>query len=147
MKDSNIRSLTKGISWRIVGTIDTFVLAYFYFGDLSIAAPIAATEVFTKIFLYYLHERLWNLVEWGRNSGRPAHYRSLLKGINWRLFGSLDTVFISFLYSGNSLNSLKLGGTEVLTKIGLFYLHERLWSIIKWGRVYEIRKSETIKIN
>jgi uncharacterized membrane protein len=77
MRDSNIRSLFKGISWRIIGTIDTFVLAYIYFGDYRIAAPIAATEVFTKVFLYYLHERIWNTISWGRNSGNPFHFRSL----------------------------------------------------------------------
>lgn len=64
MKDSNLRSLVKGVSWRVVGTIDTFVLAYIYFGDIKIAAPIAATEVLTKIFLYYLHERIWNIIPW-----------------------------------------------------------------------------------
>jgi uncharacterized membrane protein len=144
MKDSNLRSLVKGISWRVIGTIDTFILAYFYFGDLKIAAPIAATEVFTKIFLYYLHERLWNTIPWGRFSNRPAHIRSLIKGISWRFFGSLDTTLISYIYSGNPWNSLKVGGSEVLTKIGLFYLHERLWAQIKWGRIYSVIIEEVV---
>ena len=144
MKDSNVRSFVKGVSWRLVGTIDTFVLAYVIFGEVKIAAPIAATEVFTKIFLYYLHERIWNIIKCGRKFGKPSHFRSLIKGVSWRFFGSLDTVFISLFYSGNILNSFKLGGTEVLTKIGLFYLHERLWSIIKWGRIYEVRTINAI---
>ncbi len=142
MKDSNLRSLVKGVSWRVVGTIDTFVLAYIYFGDIKIAAPIAATEVLTKIFLYYLHERIWNIIPWGRSSRRPAHLRSLLKGISWRFFGSIDTTLISYLYSGNPWNSLKVGGSEVLTKIGLFYLHERLWAQIKWGRIFTVVQKE-----
>jgi uncharacterized membrane protein len=144
MKDSNLRSLVKGVSWRVVGTIDTFVLAYIYFGDIKIAAPIAATEVLTKIFLYYLHERIWNIIHWGRHSKKPAHFRSLLKGISWRLFGSIDTTLISYLYSGNPWNSLKVGGTEVLTKIGLFYLHERLWAQIKWGRIFTVAQKEIV---
>jgi uncharacterized membrane protein len=139
MKDSNQRSLVKGISWRIVGTIDTFFLAYIFFGDIRIAAPIAATEVFTKIFLYYLHERIWNRVLLGRNQGKPANYRSLIKAISWRIFGSIDTMMISLIYSGNPLNALKLGSTEVLTKVGLYYFHERLWAVIRWGRVYELQ--------
>ena len=145
MKDSNLRSLIKGISWRAIGTIDTFVLAYIYFGNVSIAAPIAATEVFTKIFLYYLHERIWNVIPWGRRFKKTAHLRSLFKGISWRFFGSIDTTLISYLYSGNPLISLKVGGTEVLTKIGLFYLHERLWAQIKWGRIFITKQEEIIK--
>jgi uncharacterized membrane protein len=142
MKDSNVRSLIKGISWRIIGTIDTFFIAYFYFGDFKLAAPIAATEVLTKIFLFYLHERVWNLINWGRISNKSSHVRSLVKGISWRFFGSIDTMIISFLYSGNSLNSIKVGGTEVLTKVGLFYMHERLWALIKWGRIYNLQPGE-----
>ena len=142
MKDSNVRSLIKGISWRIIGTIDTFLIAYFYFGDIKLAAPIAATEVLTKIFLYYMHERVWNIINWGRISNKPSHIRSLVKGISWRFFGSIDTMLISFLYSGSPLNSIKIGATEVLTKVGLFYLHERIWALVKWGRVYNLQPEE-----
>jgi len=145
MKDTGARSLVKGISWRIIGTIDTFVIAYFYFGDFKIAAPIAATEVLTKILLYYLHERLWNLVNWGRHSTKPAHFRSFIKGVSWRFFGSIDTVIISFIYSGNPLNSFKVGGTEVLTKVGLFYIHERIWAQIRWGRIYHMQAEAMVK--
>lgn len=145
MKDSNVRSFLKGISWRVIGTIDTFLIAYFYFGDIKLAAPIAATEVLTKLLLYYLHERVWNLINWGRMDNKPSHWRSLIKGISWRFFGSIDTMLISFIYSGNSLNSIKIGGTEVLTKVGLFYLHERIWALFKWGRIYDLQTEEIIK--
>lgn len=142
MKDSNVRSFIKGISWRIIGTIDTFLIAYFYFGDIKLAAPIAATEVLTKIFLYYMHERVWNIISWGRILNKPSHIRSLVKGISWRFLGSVDTMLISFLYSGNSLSSIKIGASEVLTKVGLFYMHERVWALIKWGRIYNFQTEE-----
>lgn len=136
LKDTNVRSLVKGISWRAVGTIDTFLLAWLFFGDISLAAPIAATEVLSKIALFYFHERIWNIIAWGRRSGKPSHVRSIVKGISYRFFGSVDTVIISWIYSGNPLGSFKIGATEVITKIALFYLHERLWALVRWGRVY-----------
>ena len=55
-------SLVKGISWRIVGTIDTMLIAYFITGHLTMALSIGFVEIFTKITLYYLHERAWILV-------------------------------------------------------------------------------------
>ncbi|MCH2235276.1 MAG: DUF2061 domain-containing protein [Crocinitomicaceae bacterium] len=58
--DSNAKSLIKTISWRIVGTIDTMVIAYFLTGEFTVAFSIGSVEVFTKMLLYYLHERLWN---------------------------------------------------------------------------------------
>ncbi len=136
MKDSNARSLVKGISWRIIGTIDTFFLAFLIFGDIGKALPIALTEIATKIILYFLHERAWNLIRWGRDQQHIAHLRSLAKGISWRFFGSIDTMIISWFYTGNPLGAFTMGASEVLTKVFLFYVHERLWTLIKWGRIF-----------
>jgi uncharacterized membrane protein len=60
--------LAKAISWRMTGSIDTFVISYIITGTFAIAGSIAATELLTKIALYYFHERLWALVSWGRHN-------------------------------------------------------------------------------
>lgn len=51
--------LLKAVSWRLVGTLDTFVVSLIITGAVSIAVTISAVEFFTKILLYYLHERAW----------------------------------------------------------------------------------------
>lgn len=58
-QESNIRSVIKGISWRIVGTFDTIIIATLWTGDYSKALKIGFTEVITKIILFYFHERIW----------------------------------------------------------------------------------------
>jgi uncharacterized membrane protein len=60
------RSFLKAVSWRIVGSIDTFVISYFVTGRLVFAASIASVETFTKIMLFYFHERAWAFVPMGR---------------------------------------------------------------------------------
>lgn len=57
--DKPVKSVMKAISWRIVGTVDTMIISYFITGKLTLALSIGGVEVFTKIVLYYLHERLW----------------------------------------------------------------------------------------
>jgi len=64
--DSPIRSLAKAISWRITGTIDTFLVSWFVTGQPLIASGIALTEIMTKVFLFWMHERVWNKIDWGR---------------------------------------------------------------------------------
>jgi uncharacterized membrane protein len=64
-----IRSLSKAISWRVTGSIDTMLLSWFFTGNLTIAAAIGLTEVVTKMVLYYLHERVWNRIPLGRTNG------------------------------------------------------------------------------
>jgi uncharacterized membrane protein len=60
------RSFMKAVSWRAVGSIDTFTISFFITGKVSLAGSIAAVEVVTKIVIYYLHERAWAVVPWDR---------------------------------------------------------------------------------
>lgn len=141
MKDSRSRSLTKGISWRITGTIDTTVISYFVTGNPFTALKIGAVEVLTKICLYYVHERIWARIHWGKHNTpltvKEGHHRSLAKAISWRATGTVDTIIISFFITGHVPAALTIGGVEVITKILLYYVHERIWSGIAWGKGVE----------
>ena len=65
-RESHSRSIAKALSWRATGSIDTFVISWIITGNTTIAGSIAITEIVTKIGLYYLHERAWTLIPWGR---------------------------------------------------------------------------------
>jgi uncharacterized membrane protein len=64
--ESHPRSLVKAISWRIVGSMDTFMLSLIVTHSFVFAGSIASAETVTKILLYYFHERVWAVVPWGR---------------------------------------------------------------------------------
>ena len=64
--DTHTRSIVKAISWRTIGTIDTFILSWFITGEIKLAAAIGGSEVITKMVLYWLHERGWNKIKWGK---------------------------------------------------------------------------------
>ena len=66
MNDTNTRSLVKAISWRITGTIDTFLISWLITGQILLASSIAFTEIMTKIVLFWAHERTWNKINWGK---------------------------------------------------------------------------------
>jgi uncharacterized membrane protein len=65
-KESISRSALKAISWRLVGTLDTILIAYLITGTISQALSIGFIEWGTKIVLYFFHERLWNRFQWGK---------------------------------------------------------------------------------
>lgn len=71
-KESNPRSLLKAVSWRTLGSIDTFLLGLFFTHDAKAAGAIASTEVVTKIALYFFHERAWAQVGWGLQVTPPT---------------------------------------------------------------------------
>lgn len=59
-----IRSFTKALSWRILGTADTMLISWFITGEITMAISIGSIEVVTKMILYYGHERFWNTIKW-----------------------------------------------------------------------------------
>jgi uncharacterized membrane protein len=63
-----------------------------------------------------------------------SNSRSIAKAISYRLLGSLSTALIVFVFSGNMTVSLGVGAADMVTKIALYYLHERLWNYISYGR-------------
>jgi len=71
-----------------------------------------------------------------------THSRSILKAISWRTTGTLDTILISFVLTGKIKLALSIGLAELATKTVLYYLHERLWNKIKYGR-----KEEPVEYN
>ena len=66
MSEHHSRSIIKAVSWRVTGTIDTIIVSYIVTGRFTLAISIGAVEVCTKIGLYYLHERVWNRISYGR---------------------------------------------------------------------------------
>jgi uncharacterized membrane protein len=56
-----------------------------------------------------------------------------MKTITWRLVGTIDTILIGWVISGNPLIGLKIGSVEIITKMILYYLHERVWYKTNFG--------------
>ena len=64
--DTPRRSLIKTISWRLTGSSATFLISYMIAGDFSVAGTIAMIQLVANTVLYFVHERIWNRIRWGR---------------------------------------------------------------------------------
>jgi adenylylsulfate kinase len=70
-KETNLRSVVKGISWRFVATGTTVVIVYVFFGRLDLAIAAGLIETVLKVFLYWAHEKIWQRIRWGRKRIEP----------------------------------------------------------------------------
>ena len=70
-KETNIRSIAKGVSWRIVATTTTIIIVYIFFGRLDLAIAAGLLETVLKVALYWAHERIWMKVRWGKKRIEP----------------------------------------------------------------------------
>jgi uncharacterized membrane protein len=66
LNESPRRSIVKTISWRLTGSGSTFLISWLISSDLTIAGTIAVIQLIANTILYYLHERLWNKINWQR---------------------------------------------------------------------------------
>ena len=64
-------------------------------------------------------------------------YRSVVKAISWRTVGTIDTIIVSYFITGNLVMAASIGSIEVITKMVLYYFHERAWNKLSFGRVKE----------
>ena len=132
---SHKRHIAKAITWRIVGTLDTILLSWFISGNPFTGLKIGVAEITTKMILYYLHERFWFKTRF-----KNANKRHLIKTITWRILGTLDTMLLALIISGDALIGLKIGFAEVLTKMILYFLHEKVWYRINFGLEHRNKK-------
>ena len=63
----------------------------------------------------------------------PSVKRHVAKTITWRIVGTLDTMVIGWLITGNPVTGLKIGGIEMFTKMILYFIHERIWFKLNLG--------------
>lgn len=137
-KDSHLRSLLKGISWRVIATTDTILVVLLITcltGSCSIedAIKIGFIEFVLKFFMYYIHERIWLRRLVNKTVTKKETFQ---KTISWRIIATGMT----FLISGSVLKAfdeiaLYIALTELFTKFALYYLHERLWLKLPLGRI------------
>jgi len=137
-KSSHIRSILKGISWRIVATTDTILVVLFVtclLGDCSLenAIKIGASEFLLKLVIFYFHERIWLRI---LSKQATTNKEIVYKSISWRVVATTTT----FIISGIVLNAfdevaLYIALTELFTKFVLYYVHEKLWLKLPLGKI------------
>ena len=66
MNETSGRSLVKTLTWRVTGSGATFLISWVISGDLRVAGSIVVIQIVANTVLYYFHERVWDIVTWGR---------------------------------------------------------------------------------
>lgn len=137
-KESHLRSILKGVTWRIIATTDTILVVLVitcFYGECTLknAIEIGLIEFVLKLIIYYIHERLWQKVF---KNGTITTRDTINKTIIWRIIATT----ITFVISGSVLKAfdeiaLFIALAELFTKFVLYYLHERIWLKLPLGRI------------
>lgn len=137
-KSSHIRSVLKGVSWRIVATTDTVLVVLLitcFLGECSIenALKIGASEFLIKLAIFYFHERIW-LHYLGQQA--KTNKEIVYKSLSWRIVATSTTFIISgIVLNGFDEVAMYIAFTELFTKFLLFYVHEKAWLRLPLGKI------------
>ncbi len=138
IRASHIRSILKGISWRMIATFDTVIVVLAVtclFDECSLenALKIGFAEFLIKLAIYYVHERFW---ERKRKGQEITAQRTLYKTISWRVIATTTTFIIAgAILESFDIIALSIASVESVTKFVLYYYHERIWLKLPLGRI------------
>ena len=81
-----------------------------------------------------LDQTITNKRSFETDKGSEKPMRSVIKSLSWRTIGTLDTILISWFVTGTLSLAFSIGAIELVTKMMLYFFHERLWNAISWGK-------------
>ena len=140
MKVTKNRSLIKSISYRVIMFINTFLISFFVINDglnenaFKYSLYLALLVLIIKTITYYLHERFWNFFDFGRLIKSVIKMRSFLKALTWRIAASTITLISAILITSNLDWTKSIVIYEFINGILIYYVHERIWNRVNWGR-------------
>jgi uncharacterized membrane protein len=121
-------------------TISLFVNAYIVTGSVVSGLHIAGWALIFNSILYFIHERTWNWLQWNRKKDngllfKDGHPRTTSKMISWRLLVNISNFSIAYIETGSWVSAGVFLGLVTVINMIIFYLHERTWNIVIWGKI------------
>jgi 3',5'-nucleoside bisphosphate phosphatase len=120
------RAMVKTVLWRIIASVLTTAIIYALSRDIIAAVSIVGAEFFTKMLLYWAHEKGWSFIN---KPPKGSKLRSLTKTASWRVIASIDTLVLVLLVTKEPIWAGSAALIESIAKTIGYYLHERAWNI------------------
>jgi len=137
--ESHPRTIVKAITFRIIFTISHIVNAFIVTGSFITGLKIAGLATIINTCLFWIHERIWNILSWNRNDNKKIVFnegnpRSLSKMISWRITVTTSNVIIPYFVTGSWGQAVLFAGIATMVNMFLFWTRERIWNLFKFGK-------------
>jgi uncharacterized membrane protein len=137
--ESHPRSVAKTLTVRVCFTLSHILNGFIVTGSWMTGVTIASVAVLINMILFWVHERTWNWVQWNRNPKDglffvDGHPRTISKSITWRALITINNFLIPYLTTGSWKAALAFLTIATLLNIVVYYTHERVWNLVKWGK-------------
>jgi uncharacterized membrane protein len=140
MIESGRRVFAKVVTWRILLSISHFVNALIVTGSWVMGLQVVGLTTIFATIVYWLHEQCWARSAWGRNESDKITFndkwsRSGIKLFTWRIVITITNFSIVYFVSGSIQAGVAFMTIATVINIVLYWLHERAWNQVVWGKV------------
>lgn len=137
--ETNIRSIAKAISWRVILTVSHIVNTIIITGSLILGLKVAGLAAIINSLMYFAHERVWNYFQWKRENNAKLTFeerqsRSISKTVTWRLVIMGNNFLIPFILTGSWVVGAQYFTLATLVNMVLYWIHERTWNSVNWKK-------------
>jgi uncharacterized membrane protein len=137
--ESHFRSVSKTLTVRVCFTLSHILNGFIVTGSWMTGVMIASFAVLINMLLFWVHERAWNWAQWNRKPENglffvEGHPRTVSKSVTWRALITINNFLIPYLTTGSWQAALAFLTIATLLNIVVYYTHERVWNMIKWGK-------------
>jgi uncharacterized membrane protein len=132
--ENHTRSIVKTFSYRTVVGISLFLTALAMNHSAGFGLTFVILSYTVGFAAFWLHERVWNRFNWGRDGTYETKRRSVAKTITWRIWAFIILYVNSLILGLSSNDALEWTIVTNILFIVVHYLHERVWNLIQWGK-------------
>ena len=137
ISETHTRTTAKALIYRFFSVLLAITITLSYGASLSQALTFGAIALIWGIVWFYLFDRLSLLVSWNRDSeGKDSKIRSVVKSVLYRIGALAFSAFLSrMIFIDSNLTAVLLATTQFLLNISVYFILERVWNNIQWGKI------------
>ena len=136
--EAHKRTIGKSVSWRIIITLVQIINGLIVTGSLAFGIQMASLGAAVNIVLYWVHERVWNKIQWSREQAGSTYsekwYRSISKDLSWRVIITFNNFWMPWVLTGSWKVGLSFVTVATIVNMFIYWSHERLWNIASFGK-------------
>lgn len=134
-QDSNIRTVVKTLSYRTAAAISIFLAAIAMDYSAGFGLTFVVLSYTVGFASFWIQERIWNLIKWGKVNDSDLRRRSLAKTVTWRIWSFVVLTALGMIMGLNSTSAVEWSIVTNILFIVVHYAHERAWNLLQWGKI------------
>jgi len=135
--ETHARTTVKSVIYRLLSVALAITLTLAFGGTLDQALKFGIASLLVGIAVYYIYDRIWVKIGWLRDrEGKDAKLRSAVKSVLYRIVAWLIVVaFARAMWAPSDLTAALMATAQFLLNLLVYFVSERIWNIISWGKL------------